>query len=315
MLRHYTAAIWPWHTTDPSKGPRPAGLSSRGLSKYGLSASAVLTQNRDMQASAPPDTQNRPDRNPAVFEHPLNERMRNFLRLEFLYRQATHHHATPSPWSTRAAVISLLEILTITGRGDPRSDVLKDLERQMVLLRDFQNKPGVDTARLQTILSRLTYRRAELQDANSSALSKLRENEFLAAIKHRSAIPGGTCEFDLPDYSHWLHASEGARQDDFGQWLNILRPLCESVIDLLWVTRENAVPRTETAIAGSYHIAFEKTAPIQLLRISLPPGTRLFPQISGSHHRSSIRFLTWLNADTRPVQATEDISFLLTCCS
>ncbi len=268
-----------------------------------------------MSALDPPEKQNRADRNYAVFEQPLNERMRNFLRLEFLYRQATHHHTTPSPWSTRAAVISLLEILTITGRGDPRSDVLKDLERQMVLLRDFQSKAGVDTERLQTVLTRLTRRRTDLQNANSSAMNKLRENEFLASIKHRSAIPGGTCEFDLPDYSHWLHSSESARQHDFGQWLEILRPLCESVIDLLWVTRENAVPRTETATAGSYHIAFEKTAPIQLLRIGLPADSTLFPQISGSHHRSSIRFLTWMNADTRPVQATEDITFRLTCCS
>ena len=43
-----------------------------------------------MSALDPPEKQNRADRSHAVFEQPLNERMRNFLRLEFLYRQATH---------------------------------------------------------------------------------------------------------------------------------------------------------------------------------------------------------------------------------
>ena len=34
--------------------------------------------------------------------------VRNFLRLDFLYQQAVHHHTLPDPWSTRAAVTSLL---------------------------------------------------------------------------------------------------------------------------------------------------------------------------------------------------------------
>ena len=34
-----------------------------------------------------------------AYEQPLNERMRNFLRLDFLYQQAVHHHTKPDPWS------------------------------------------------------------------------------------------------------------------------------------------------------------------------------------------------------------------------
>jgi hypothetical protein len=39
-----------------------------------------------------------------VFEQPLNERMRTFLRLDFLYSQALYHNETSSQWGTRAAV-------------------------------------------------------------------------------------------------------------------------------------------------------------------------------------------------------------------
>ena len=72
-----------------------------------------------------------PDLAPVIYEQPLNERMRTFLRLEFLYTQATYHSELPNPWSARAAVASLLEILAITARGDSRSDVLKELERHV----------------------------------------------------------------------------------------------------------------------------------------------------------------------------------------
>ncbi len=53
-----------------------------------------------------------------VYEQPLSERMRTFLRLEFLYQQALYHWEQSSGWSTRATVDSLLEILAILSRGD-----------------------------------------------------------------------------------------------------------------------------------------------------------------------------------------------------
>jgi cell division protein ZapD len=254
-------------------------------------------------------------RRTVVYEQPLNERMRTFLRVEFLFQQALYHNESPTAWSSRSAVASLLEILAITARGDARSDVLKDLERQMALLRDYQTRPGVDTGRLRAVLARLTQRRDELQAASSTTLAKLRDSEFLAAIKHRSAIPGGTCEFDLPDYFHWLNMPAETRQQNFSDWLDILRPLCESVGDLLWVTRENARPRREVAAGGSFQLAFDRETPIQLLRITLPGESGMFPEISGSHHRCSIRFLTWTDVNSRPVQAPGDVPFVLTCCT
>jgi cell division protein ZapD len=268
-----------------------------------------------MQPMAPTEPEALAARRSVIFEQPLNERMRNFLRLEFLYQQALYHNDTPTSWSSRAAISSLLEILAITARGDARSDVLKDLERQMTLLREFQMRPGVDTGRLRAVLARLTERRDDLQAASSAALARLRDSEFLAAIKHRSAIPGGTCEFDLPDYFHWLNLPAESRRADVNAWLATLRPLCESVGDLLWVTRENARPRREIAAGGSYQVVFERDTPIQLLRITLPGDSGLFPEISGSHHRCSIRFLAWVDADNRPVQAPADVPFVLTCCT
>src|SRR4249920_1297975 len=91
-----------------------------------------------------------------VYEQPLNERMRTFLRLDFLYQQALYHEEREDAWSTRAAVSSLLEILAITARGDVRSEVLKDLERQMSVMHDYQTRPGVDSGRLRAVLSNLT---------------------------------------------------------------------------------------------------------------------------------------------------------------
>ena len=250
-----------------------------------------------------------------VFEHPLNERMRTFLRIDFLYSQATYHNDGASEWGSRAAIASLIDILAITTRGDARADALKELERQLSLLNEFQAKPSVDTSRLRAVMSNLMRLRTELLAAGSAYLQPIKESEFLAAVKHRSAIPGGTCEFDLPDYFYWLQQPTAARTQAFNEWLTLLRPLCDSIAELLWLTRQNGRPREEVAKGGAFHITFDRESPVQLLRIGVPQSLGLYPEISGSHYRSSVRFLAWNGLGNRPTQASADVPFTLSCCS
>jgi cell division protein ZapD len=268
-----------------------------------------MNSNPDLAASAEPET------GPVVYEQPLNERMRTFMRLEFLYTQATFHSESPNPWSTRAAVSSLLEILAITARGDSRSDVLKELERHAGVLKEYQTKSGVDPGRLKSLMSNLTRLRSDLSSAGANFMAPLRDSEFLSAVKHRSAIPGGTCDFDLPDYSFWLNRPAEVRAAEFGNWLALIRPLCDSIAELLWLTRQNAKRRSETAIGGIFQLQFERENPIQLVRITLPPNVELFPEMSGNQHRCTIRFLQWLDPNGRPNHVERDVSFFLTCCS
>jgi cell division protein ZapD len=267
----------------------------------------------EIQAQEPPVASGEDEM--LVFEQPLNERMRTFLRLDFLYNQALYHNESATQWGCRAAMTSLLDILAIITRADVRSDVLKELERHLSILNEYQTKPGVDSGRLKTVMSNLLRLRADLLNAGAAFLQPLRDSEFLNAIKHRSAIPGGTCEFDLPDYYYWLSQSSDARMRMFNQWLGMLRPLCDAIAELLWLTRQNGRPREETAAGGIFHITFERDAPSQLLRISLPISASLYPEISGSHYRCSVRFLTWTGLTARPKQAEGDVKFILSCCA
>lgn len=256
-----------------------------------------------------------PDQAPLVFEQPLNERMRTLLRLDFLYNQALYHNEMSSQWGSRAAVASLLDILAVATRGDIRADILKELERHLNHLNVFQSKPGVDAARLRTVISNLLRLRADLVAIGANYLQELKESEFLASIKHRSAIPGGTCEFDLPDYYFWLNQPTETRMLAFGQWLTTLRPLCDAIAELLWITRQNGQPREELARNGVYHINFDRDTPVQLVRIALPADAGLYPETSGSHYRCSVRFLTWNGLTAKAVQAEGDVPFTLTCCA
>src|SRR5690606_22096029 len=122
-----------------------------------------------------------------LYEQPLSERMRTFLRLEFLYQQFCHNLEQPSPWGSRPAVAGLLDIVAILGRGDVRGDVLKELERQIGVYDRYQNMPGIDEGRLRRVLRNLQDLRSRLYAVGSQFLLPIRDNEFLAAVKHRSS--------------------------------------------------------------------------------------------------------------------------------
>jgi cell division protein ZapD len=250
-----------------------------------------------------------------IFEQPLNERMRTFLRLDFLYAQALYHNEMGSQWGSRAAMSSLIDILAVIARGDVRSEVLKELEGQLAALNEFESRPGVDGQRLKTLTANLQRLRGDLLAAGSALLQPLRDCEFLNSVKHRSAIPGGTCEFDLPDYYFWLSQGDELRMRTFSQWLGLLRPLCDAIAELLWLTRQNGRTRHEVAQGGAFNMTFERDNPLQLLRIALPAAAGLYPEISGSHHRCNLRFLAWHGLTARPTQTQEDVAFVLTCCA
>jgi cell division protein ZapD len=249
-----------------------------------------------------------------LYEQPLAERMRTFLRLEALYQQFLFHVAEPSAWSTRAAVSCMLDMVTILNRGDVRNDVLKDLDRHLYVFDRYQNLPSVDDGRLKSVLRNLRTLRDEVAAIGSQYLQPLRENEFLSAIRHRSAIPGGACAFDLPEYSHWLRRPYADRVADIERWMTTIKPLCNSIAELLWLVRESSRPIEQVAVHGVYHHALSKESPAGLLRIILPQGTALYPEISGSHHRFTMRFMQWADAESRPVQATHDVRFQLAIC-
>src|SRR5210317_528418 len=167
------------------------------------------------------------------YELPLSERMRTFLRLEFLYQQMLYNSEADSRWATRATISTLLEILAILLRGDVRGEVHKELYHHINTLQRFQSQPGVDSKRLETLIRNLVESRGGVSAIGTQYLQPLKESEFLRAIQHRNSIPGGTCEFDLPEYNHWLRQPFERRQQDINSWSESIRPVCDAVTELM----------------------------------------------------------------------------------
>lgn len=248
-----------------------------------------------------------------TYEQPLNERVRTFLRLEFLFKQAKHHLAGRTPWDSRACMTSLLDILNIFTRTDLKTEVMKEMERQIAAMSRLEQAPGVDHGRLSEILDSMDLLVDRLHSIQGQVGQQLKQNEFLTSIRQRSSIPGGTCDFDLPAYHYWLQQPTENR-GEMEQWLSDCDTLQTSIGMILSLIRESSVPKQETALSGFYQQSLDTNIPYQLIRVTVTRDVRYYAEISGGKHRFTIRFMEQ-RADDRAVQAEHDIPFHLTCCA
>ncbi|HET6725391.1 MAG TPA: cell division protein ZapD [Gammaproteobacteria bacterium] len=249
-----------------------------------------------------------------IYEQPLTERVRTFLRLKFLLSQTEQYARSESAWDSRTAIAALLDIADMLTRGNARGEALKELDSQIGVLALLRDNPDVDNPRLLGVLRQLERLKAELSDRKGPAGQRLRDNEFLSAIKHRSAIPGGTCEFDLPGYHFWLSQPTERRATDIDAWLKELAPLHEAISVLLDLNRQSADAVPQVAEDGVFQYDMRNQSNCQLIRVLLPAASKVFPEISGGRHRVTIRFFDRPDINARPRQVDYDVDFDLMLC-
>lgn len=248
-----------------------------------------------------------------IYEHPLNERIRTMLRLEHLFRLAVHYMHGQSSWDSRIFVTSLIDILDIFSRGDMKNELIKELERSATTLRSLMTNPQVDSSRLATILKAMEHLIENLYGMKNQPGHELREDEFLNAVRQRSTIPGGSCDFDLPAYHRWLEQPWSQREADQRKWFAQLDPIRQAIELQLKMVRNSADPVTVKSEGGTYQQSLDSSLPFQLLSVALPADSPYYAEISGSRHRFNIRFLK--STGGRAEVATQPISFHITCCS
>lgn len=248
-----------------------------------------------------------------VYEYPLNERIRTLLRLEDLFERARHFVAREHPLDHHIALLTLFEILEVASRADLKSDLLQELERQKHVLMSYRNNPDIAEDVLMQVIGDMEQAAQSLFAMTGRIGQYLRENEWLMAIKQRTGIPGGACEFDLPSYHLWLHRESGARLADLMSWITPLYPIRDGTAIVLRLLREGGKPTRLIAQQGTFsQMLGGKVA--QMVRIRLEPETQFVPEISANKYALNVRF-TVFGLEPRPKLAETDVEFELTFCN
>lgn len=246
-----------------------------------------------------------------LYEYPCHERIRALLRVEYLFDRLfffvkgtdAHHH--------QIAVAALFDLLDICDRSDLRGAVLQDLERHRGVLSNLARHPGVDEQALSVML-------AEIQDAISELGGVgrigqvLRDNEWLASLRGRLSIPGGTSQIDIPSYFSWQLKPVEVRVQDLNNWMQPFMPLYRALSLILRVLRDAGDVSEYVARQGQYQEMVGGKV-FQLLRVWVDDACQAFPEMSANKHVIWIRFSMQDN-ELRPQPVTQDIPFRLARC-
>lgn len=249
-----------------------------------------------------------------LYEYPINERIRTYLRLEHLFHRLGELLVREHPIDHHYAITTIFEVMDVAARADLKTDVLKDLEKQKHILNAYRGNPAIAEAVLNDVTDRLETCFTHLNALAGKAGQSLTENDWLMSIRSRIGIPGGTCEFDLPAYYAWQNLSAQTRQQDLQRWTATLVPLAESIRLLLQMLRDSGAAQMVTAPEGVYQQNLPQGRSFQLLRLRIDPSLGLIPEISGNRLIVLVRLMRH-ESDDRLHLATTDASFELTLCA
>lgn len=220
-----------------------------------------------------------------IYEQPLNEKTRSYLRLEYLEQQLQlnldqdHQHRCFYP---------LFSLCELAERCDYRGEVLKDLDKQIKLLENWQNLPHINRDQVDKYLDKLSIAR-ELLGCSARPGSQLKQDRFLSALRQRFNMPGACCNFDLPQLHYWLAKPWDIRRQEYSQWINSFSALLTPISLLLELTRLTTEYTDAVAKAGFYQASSNQA--LSLIRVQLESQQGCYPTISGHRNRYAIHFV------------------------
>lgn len=244
-----------------------------------------------------------------IYEHPLNEKLRTYLRLEHLLNQLLQLTALETEWQQQAFFNSLFDLIEVLDRNDVRPELIKDCERNETALVKWASHPSVADDKLQSLLQQTVRLQSELLRCNKFA-AVLKEDKFLAPLRQRFALPGGTCYFDLPQLQYWFNLPLISRQQAAAQWCAEFTLLQQALQLVLQFCRAKGQFVALSADNGFYQ---SNTEQHELLRIKYQPDAGVYPTVSGNKYRYAIRFMQ-LTDDSGRCSSDCAVNFELACC-
>jgi cell division protein ZapD len=246
------------------------------------------------------------------YEFPLNERVRTMLRLEDLFSRLDQLISGNNHCDHHMALAVLFEIIEVTSRGELKSDLLQELERQKRILASLRSNPEISEDALDAMLGNIDSVSAQLLSLSGKVGQHIRDNEWLMLIKQRACIPGGMCEFDLPSYHFWQHQDASVRRKHLELWVAPLRPILEGMKILLKLLRENCKTHQFTAHQGSFQ-QMQGGRVAQMLCVSLDKNLPCIPEISANKYALNIRFVA-ADYAAKSTLYDQDVEFKLVFC-
>ena len=241
-----------------------------------------------------------------IYEIPLNNRMRHFLRYEYLVNEIEARLASQQDYVVVDVLRLLHNLIEINTNNDMRSEIMQHLNWQYQQLRELEHQPQVDQTYLKKKLEEKKQVLAEIEKL-TIPITMYHNHYLLSTTKSRFNITGGLASFHLPMFATWTTLPRDHQQADLNKWYAPFKALYKGIQNVLSMTRDSQEFRAYQSETGYYIEDFSPPKNYQMIRISVDRD--IFPRLSASPSRLIVYFFSATDFEESPQQVKTFIRF------
>ena len=246
-----------------------------------------------------------------IYEQPVAENVRNFLKCEYLYEKYSFAIAQEDIWNIRSSISTLLEISDFTLRINLKIELLKELEKLKIHVSYLRNNNLLEIVKYENYLKDINVCLDNLNEIDVSPSKSIVSNDFLMQIKNKLHIPAGDNFFDMPSYLNFLLSNKNAIVDNINFWYQPFEHLFISSKLILDIKRGNSKFNNLISNGSFFEKKLDINTKIDLVRIKLLTNSNIFPDVSVNRQNINIIFKTSYGNKMLSKAVDENIDFEL----
>ena len=242
----------------------------------------------------------------SIYEQPIDERIRKFLRLENIYMKINNHMNIDSKYDAYSTLLNISDLFINLTRSEIKRDLISEIEAQKTRYQEYIKLDGADKIKLNSIMEKQNAILKTLHDLEANYLNVLKNDELLQTIiKHINT--------SCADLDYWLSRDHDFRKNQINLWLELIKPIENSIFFCLDLLRKSSETVEITAKDGMYLFRMDIEKKIRLLRVTMKTDNYFFPRISVGPQRATIAFMT-IDDNNKIIRLNQDINFVLDLC-
>ena len=250
------------------------------------------------------------DNQVSIYEEPVQEKVRKFLKIEYLFDRIYYFKSKEDKRENYTALMALNDLYEILSRSDIKSELIREVETHNTYfnkIKDSQSS-NTDQSKLNSVIEKQELLLKLLYSVESNYLDYL-DNDVLCKTIFKncnSTIQPSSVEF-------WLTRDIVLREMQIDLWLEPLLFIKKSIDFILNIIRKSGNFNDKLAEKGFYIEKLDPKKNILLIRITLTSDLYYYPQISVGKQRLNIMFMS-KDDKNNLIRHKDDVQFILTTC-
>ena len=246
-----------------------------------------------------------------IYEQPVAENIRNFLKCEYLYEKYTHALTQGDIWSIRSSITTMIEISDFVLRINLKVELLKELEKSKLYINMLRENNLIDILKYDVYHEKIVECFNKLNEIENNPSKTIVDNDFLMQIKNKLYIPGGDNFFDNPSYLNFLASNKSNIVYNINKWYHPFKYLFVTSALILNIKRSNSKFKQYTSDMSFFEKKLDSSTRIDLVRIRLQKNINIFPDISVNRQNINIIFKHTLGTKMLSKAVEDNVNFEL----